>query len=90
MFVQFQTMHHLCLLQPDDNQLAIIFMKVDANCDGTVDWVSSRLIHSKRFDCMKKKNSKKNIKVMVFLFLGGVLLVHAAGDPTKRCYDQRR
>ena len=27
------------LLQPDDNQLAIIFMKVDANCDGTVDWV---------------------------------------------------
>ncbi|KAL9972869.1 hypothetical protein ACROYT_G019251 [Oculina patagonica] len=23
---------------PDDNQLAIIFMKVDANCDGTVDW----------------------------------------------------
>lgn len=27
-------------LQPDDNQLAMIFMKVDANCDGTVDWVS--------------------------------------------------
>ncbi|XP_068720558.1 cilia- and flagella-associated protein 337-like [Montipora capricornis] len=23
---------------PDDNQLAITFMKVDANCDGTVDW----------------------------------------------------
>ena len=23
---------------PDENELAIIFMKVDANCDGTVDW----------------------------------------------------
>lgn len=23
---------------PDQNELAIIFMKVDANCDGTVDW----------------------------------------------------
>ncbi|XP_028518792.1 WD repeat-containing protein 49 [Exaiptasia diaphana] len=23
---------------PDDHQLSIIFMKVDANCDGTVDW----------------------------------------------------
>ena len=26
-------------LQPDDNQLATVFMKVDADCDGTVDWV---------------------------------------------------
>lgn len=23
---------------PDEDELAIIFMKVDANCDGTVDW----------------------------------------------------
>lgn len=23
---------------PDEEELAIIFMKVDANCDGTVDW----------------------------------------------------
>ncbi|EDO38984.1 predicted protein [Nematostella vectensis] len=27
-----------CKEVPDDNQLAITFMKVDANCDGTVDW----------------------------------------------------
>lgn len=24
----------------DDKELEIIFMKVDTNCDGTVDWVS--------------------------------------------------
>jgi len=24
----------------DDRQLELIFMKVDTNCDGTVDWVS--------------------------------------------------
>lgn len=27
--------------QVDDRELAIVFMKVDANCDGTVDWVRS-------------------------------------------------
>ena len=30
---------YVYLYQVDDQELAIVFMKVDANCDGTVDWV---------------------------------------------------
>ena len=43
----------------DDENLDIIFMKVDANCDGSVDWVrgkhelSSQIQLSKLF-CVKK------------------------------------
>ena len=37
--LHFQPIQVMFMFQPDDNQLAIIFMKVDANCDGTVDWV---------------------------------------------------
>ena len=30
----------------NDQQMAILFMKIDTNCDGTVDWVSHARVHT--------------------------------------------
>ena len=40
---------YVYLSQVDDQELAIVFMKVDANCDGTVDWVRDKLIKYNSF-----------------------------------------
>lgn len=61
-------------------------MKVDANCDGTVDWVRKEfvlLIKASRAEL--KKKLKKHLS---FLLSGRILFLHVVGNSTKRCYDK--
>ena len=49
---------------PDQNELAIIFMKVDANCDGTVDWeefCSYMLMENQLKDVMSRYETSRRL-----------------------------
>lgn len=54
---------------PDENELAIIFMKVDANCDGTVDWeefCSYMLMENQLKDVMSRYETLWTLGVFSF------------------------
>ena len=58
-------------------------MKVDANCDGTVDWVRKHCV-SKEHYVVNQTTSQLSFVVN----LGRVLFLHVAGDSTQGCYDK--